>query len=181
MKVSYRILFCILLVIMVYGISSRPWYRNLQAQVRQQTTVSPGKQGPRVIRDNAEKQRVKYESLKKGMVMLRQYGLKFDPSLLTLENWRELLKDDLDSMPELKRDWYARGKIEGVIIADNLYLDEYVEATGDTFILARNIISEGTNPTIVTKGHDLYYYPIESGTMRRVIAVSERTSRGYKS
>jgi len=98
---------------------------------------------------------------KKGRDLLLKKGVPFEPNELLESSWPKTLKAKLALMSEMQQTRVVRdGKIRGVQLADTLYLPEKVEVTGDTVILAKQVIFEGRNP--VLKGnHAVYFFPIE--------------------
>lgn len=112
-------------------------------------------------------------------ILLRK-KLPFHPDELLKSDFPKTLKKTFDAMPEFKRDWYAESEIEGVIIANNLYLPEKVKTTGDTIILVKNIVFEGSNPSVTGVGN-LYVYPIERDDLRRIRIGSNQAPQIKKS
>ena len=87
-------------------------------------------------------------------------GVPFDPDMLLEPDWREKLVPKFALMPELQQSRLGLKKLEGLQLADTLYLPERVELSGDTVILARQVIFGGNN--IVIKGpHDLHVFVVE--------------------
>jgi hypothetical protein len=77
-------------------------------------------------------------------------------------------------MPEMQETRVVSERIKGVYMADTLYLPEKVELTGDTVILANQVIFEGRNAVI--KGHhSVYFFPaIIEGVLGSTLEVAIR-------
>jgi len=97
------------------------------------------------------------ESFKSGRNLLSAHGVPFDPDLLLKRDWKKQLAPAILQMPEFKETRKGASKLEGVQIADALYLPEKVELTGDTVILSNQLLFAGKNAEI--KGpHDLHIF-----------------------
>jgi hypothetical protein len=73
--------------------------------------------------------------------------------------WKELIGAKLAQMPEMQRARRLGNRLKGVQLADVLYLPEKVELTGDTVILANQVIFEGRHG--VLKGnYNVYFFPV---------------------
>jgi hypothetical protein len=106
------------------------------------------------------------EQFKKGRDLLAKKGVPFEPNDLLEPGWRKKLKPKFAQMPELQETRVLRQRqIKGVQLADTLYLPERLEITGDTLILAKQVIFEGRNP--VLKGnYAVYVFPVDiDGTL----------------
>src|SRR4051794_36691245 len=100
-------------------------------------------------------------NFKRGHDMLRERGVPFDPDNLLDEDWRDKVVPKFAEMPEMQVSRRLGDRLEGVQLADILYLPEKVELTGDTVILARQIVFEGRHAVI--KGHgNVYFFPAEA-------------------
>jgi hypothetical protein len=114
----------------------------------------------------------KRESFKSGRDLLHKYGVPFDPDLLLEPGFKKKLAPMFAAMPEFRETRLVGKQIEGVQLADTLFLPEKVELTGDTVILANNLIFSGRN--VVIKGpHDLHFF-----AMGRVQSVDLGAQRG---
>jgi hypothetical protein len=106
----------------------------------------------------------KRESFKSGRDLLRKHGVPFDPDLLLEPGFKRKLAPTLAAMREFHESRLVGKQIEGVQLADTLFLPETVELTGDTVIIANQLIFSGKN--VVIKGpHDLHFFamgPIQS-------------------
>jgi hypothetical protein len=97
------------------------------------------------------------ESFKSGRDLLRKHGVPFDPDLLLEPGFKKRLAPAFAAMREFKESRLVGKQIEGVELADTLFLPEKVELTGDTVIIANQLIFSGKNPVI--KGpHDLHFF-----------------------
>lgn len=107
----------------------------------------------------AERQARMIEDFKPARDLLLKKGVPFEPELLLSTSWKELLASKLAKVPEMQRVRRLGRQIKGVQMADVLYLPEKVELTGDTVIIANQVIFEGHNA--VLKGtHNVYFFPV---------------------
>lgn len=107
----------------------------------------------------------KRESFKSGRDLLRKHGVPFDPDLLLEPGFKKRLAPTFAAMREFHESRLVGKQIEGVEIADTLFLPERVELTGDTVIIANQLIFSGKN--VVIKGpHDLHFFAM--GPMQAV-------------
>jgi hypothetical protein len=113
----------------------------------------------RLRQTNSPEQRERLrENFRRGRNLLLDKGIPFDPEELLDPRWQEKLRSRFDLMPEMHEIRVVGNRINGVHLADTLYLPEKVELTGDTVILANQVIFEGTNAVI--KGHySVYFFP----------------------
>ncbi len=101
----------------------------------------------------------KRESFKSGRELLLAHRVPFDPDTLLDRDWKRKLEPAFAIMPEFQEVRQGGKKIEGVQLADTLYLPESIELTGDTIIIARQLVFSGKN--VVIKGpHDLHFFPL---------------------
>ena len=92
--------------------------------------------------------------------LLEEKGVPFDPEVMLKDSWKEDLAPVLDQMPEMQTSRAVGDRMEGVQMADALFLPEKVKLTGDTIIIARKVVFEGRNALL--KGpHNIYYFPLE--------------------
>jgi hypothetical protein len=104
-----------------------------------------------------EARRQNFES---GRKLLLQKDVPFNPDDLLDDQWTKNLKSTLDGMPEMHQTRYERAPLNGLYMADTLYLPEKVEITGHTLIVANYVVFEGKNPSI--KGNfDLHFFPTQ--------------------
>lgn len=109
-------------------------------------------------RDEREMRIQRFEPAKK---LLQEKGVPFEPEAMLQDNWKEELAPLLDQIPDMHISRAIGNRMEGVQMADALYLPEKVKLTGDTIIIARKIVFEGHNA--VLKGpHNIYYFPLET-------------------
>ena len=105
------------------------------------------------------------ERLQKNFKTSRDLLLKkrvpFKPNDLLEPGWRKKLKPEFAQMPEMQETRVIRQKqIRGVHLADTLYLPEKLEITGDTVILANQIIFEGRN-AVLKGNYSVSFLPVE--------------------
>jgi hypothetical protein len=100
----------------------------------------------------------KRESFKAGRELLLKRGVPFDPDVLLEGDWQAKLAPAFAAMPEFQEVREGTERMEGVHFADTLILPEYVELTGDTVMIARELVFLGKKVTI--KGpHSLTLFP----------------------
>lgn len=139
------------------------------------TSVSGNQQQSSLRRDqNREKIEKKKASFKSGRDLLLKHGVPFDPDLLMEPGFQKRLAPVFAKMPEFRETHVLGKQMKGVQLADTLFLPKNVELTGDTVIIANNMIFSGKKPVI--KGpHDLHFFalgPVLSVNM------NARTGRG---
>jgi hypothetical protein len=98
---------------------------------------------------------------KKTKDLLIKKGVPFDPDILMTPNWRKTLAPQFEQMPEMQEVKIGPGRLKGVQMAHTLYLPEKVELTGDTVILARNVVFEGRDAIIKGWSYSIALYPID--------------------
>ena len=92
---------------------------------------------------------------------LEEKGVPFDPEILLEPDGTAAVRLVADQIPEIRENRVLDGNVKGVQIADTLFLPEKVELTGDTLLLAKRVVFEGTNVHI--KGnYNIYFMPLES-------------------
>jgi hypothetical protein len=101
----------------------------------------------------------------KGRHMLLKKGVPFEPDMLIRPRGPKALEKFFATMPEMYLVRSEGKYLQGVYLADTLYLPEQVETLGDTFILVRHLVFEGLNPIIRGTG-SLYVYPLVSQERR---------------
>jgi hypothetical protein len=120
-----------------------------------------------------EKRQRLRENFRRGRELLLEKGVPFEPEELLDPGWQKNLRAKFAQMPEMQETrviW--TGQIQGVHLADTLYLPEKVEVTGDTVILANQVIFEGRDAVI--KGHHaVYFFPV---TTEGVLGTSLETA-----
>jgi hypothetical protein len=106
----------------------------------------------------AQKDR-RHRGFKSARELLLQYKVPFDPDDLLEHDWRRKLQQTLDSMPEMKEVRYETRPLSGVYIADTLYLPEHVAIAGDTVMIVRYLVFEGSKP-VMAGPHALHMFKI---------------------
>ncbi|HEY3580326.1 MAG TPA: hypothetical protein VGK82_07260 [Pyrinomonadaceae bacterium] len=146
-----RLLICMVTAIVVMAMAF--WPKHL-------TLVSGNQQQSSSTRDqNREKIEQKKASFKSGRDLLLKHGVPFDPDLLMEPGFQKRLAPVFANMPEFRETHVAGKQMRGVQLADTLFLPENVELTGDTVIIANNIIFSGKHAVI--KGpHDLHFFAL---------------------
>ena len=100
------------------------------------------------------------KNFKPGRDMLLKKGVPFDPDDLLDPDWREKVAPKFSGMAEMQVTRRLGKRLKGAQLADTLYLPEQVELTGDTVILARQVVFEGRH--VVIKGnYNVYIFPAE--------------------
>ena len=140
------------------------------------TSVSGNQQPSPSTREQKQQEvETKRESFKSGRDLLRKHGVPFDPDLLLEPGFKKKLALTFAAMPEFRESRLVGKQIEGVQLADTLFLPEVVELTGDTVIIANHLIFSGKN--IVIKGpHDLHFFAM--GPVQSVDLGAQRGGRG---
>jgi hypothetical protein len=101
------------------------------------------------------------QQFKKGRELLLKKGVPFEPNDLLEPDFRKKLKPKFAEMREMQETRVVRQRqIKGVQLADTLYLPEKVEVTGDTVILANQVIFEGRN-AVLKGNHAVYFFPVD--------------------
>src|SRR5688572_7741220 len=101
------------------------------------------------------------QQFKKGRELLLKKGVPFEPNDLLEPDFRKKLKPKFAEMREMQETRVIRQKqIKGVQLADTLYLPEKVEITGDTVILANQVIFEGRN-AVLKGNHAVFFFPVD--------------------
>jgi hypothetical protein len=110
--------------------------------------------------------------------LLLQKNVPFDPEALLRSNWKAAIQGQLSNMPEMQETRVLGSRLSGAQLGDTLYLPERVQITGDTIILANNVIFEGQNPVI--KGpHNIYFFPIHrEGVIGTTLAAAMQKRSG---
>jgi hypothetical protein len=124
------------------------------------TSVSGNQQQSSSMRDqNRERIEQKKASFKSGRDLLLKHGVPFDPDLLMEPGFQKRLAPVFAKMPEFRETHVVGKQMKGVQLADTLFLPENVELTGDTVIIANNMIFSGKKAVI--KGpHDLHFFAL---------------------
>ncbi|HJQ26032.1 MAG TPA: hypothetical protein VKA60_19090 [Blastocatellia bacterium] len=125
---------------------------------------------------------VRQERFQSAREMLLQKKVPFDPELLLSPDWKRSLSPTLKQMPEMQTSFYQTAPLDGVYLADTLYLPEHVELAGETIILANRVIFEGTD-VLVRGHHTIYLYPVQrigvmGTTLKELREASGPLSRG---
>lgn len=99
-----------------------------------------------------------------GANLLRGRGVPFDPNLLLENRWPETLATMFAQMSEMQETRYVAGPIQGVEMADILYMPEKVRVTGDLVILANHLVFEGTD-VLIKGNYNVAIFPAEKVTI----------------
>lgn len=111
----------------------------------------------------------------KGRQMLLDKNVPFDPDFLIRPKGAKVLLDKyFPKMAEMQSTLTVRGELQGVYMADTLYLPEHAIIAGPTVILVRNLVFEGQAPSITGIGPS-YIFPLVSIKKR----VMDNASHGY--
>lgn len=138
----------------------------------------PSARPPLALQDsNQEDFDPKREAFKSGRDLLIKKGVPFEPNVLLESNWREQIAPVVGQMPEMSEVRRAPEKLSGVHIADTLYVPEQVQLTGDTVILARQLVFEGRN-VLIKGNHAIHVFPIESEKLANFAADGRGRKRG---
>jgi hypothetical protein len=93
-----------------------------------------------------------------------QAARSLDISGLTGPNWRADHARTFAKMPELRTTAKPTGLLSGTIVAGTINLPATIELSGDTTILARQLVFEGRDIRITARGHHLRVLPIDTVT-----------------
>ncbi len=96
--------------------------------------------------------------------LLMEKGIPFDPEVLMSRDWPRRLAPVFAQMPEMQQVRYLVKPLSGVQLADTLYLPEKVQVTGDTVIVAKNLVFEG-NDVLVKGNYHISIFPAEEVTV----------------
>src|SRR5262249_20811581 len=96
--------------------------------------------------------------------LLRRKGVSFEPEALLQDGWQETLAPAFAQMPEMREVRYLAKPLDGVELADTLYLPEKVQVTGDLVILARHLVFEG-HDVLIKGNHNISLFPAEEVTV----------------
>ncbi|MEW6211453.1 MAG: hypothetical protein AB1631_24015 [Acidobacteriota bacterium] len=114
-------------------------------------------------KQQAEAQRL-FEARKRDFEPVRRLliekGVPFDPDVLLSQDWPARLAAVFAQMPEMQEVRYHKGSVKGVMLAKTLYLPEKNEMTGDTIIIAENIVFEG-NKAVIRGHHSIHFLPFK--------------------
>ncbi len=125
--------------------------------------LSPAERGAQMIED-----------FKPARELLQKKGVPFEPGLLMSPRWKELLAPRLAQMAEMRQVRRLGKRIKGALLADVLYLPEKVELTGDTVILANQVIFEGRKAVLKGNYH-VYFFPVVTeGVLGTTLEVAMR-------
>jgi hypothetical protein len=126
------------------------------------------------VTEAQQKKEMRRENFKRSRDLLLQKQVPFDPEELLKDGWKKRLAPVFAQMPEMQMVRYGGNQLEGVQLADTLYLPEKVEITGDTVILAKKVVFEGRHP-IIKGNHSMSFLPTEmEGVIGTTLAVATR-------
>lgn len=117
--------------------------------------------------------RIKQTRFESARNMLMNAAVPFEPAVLLLPDWRERISP----MPAMRGVIHITTALNGVYIADTLYLPKHVVVTGETVILVKHLIFVSENTEIVAP-HGLHLFPVET---LGVLDMSEYTARNSSS
>lgn len=121
------------------------------------------------------------EKFKKGRELLQKKGVPFDPNELLEPDWRKRLKPTFAQMREMQETRVVRqAQLKGVQLADTLYLPEKVEISGDTVILANQVIFEGRN-AVLKGNYGVHFFAVDvDGVLGTTLEVAVAQQGGPK-
>ncbi|HWN08034.1 MAG TPA: hypothetical protein VNO50_01940 [Pyrinomonadaceae bacterium] len=117
--------------------------------------------------------RVKQRKFESARNMLMNAAVPFEPAVLLLPDWRERISP----MPAMREVIHITATLNGVYIADTLYMPKRAVVTGETVILVKHLIFVSENTEIVA-AHGLHLFPVET---LGVLDASEYISRNNSS
>ncbi len=136
-----------------------------------------GRLGRRAFPNEQQERELRRESFKSSRELLNKHGVLFDPNILLEGDWKKKLAPSLALMREFQDVREGGQKMEGVQLADTLLLPERVELTGDTVVIARQLVFLGKNP-IIKGPHDLSFFPMEAPLTLDSLETSRRKLSG---
>lgn len=125
----------------------------------------------------AEKQALKKRTFERADLLLRSKNVPFDPAVLLERDWPKQLEPLFAGMPEMQEVRYLNDPLQGVQLADTLYLPERVEVAGNTVILVRHLVFEGNDVVIKGNYHISIFPAHDVGVLGATLPRHLRTTR----
>lgn len=131
---------------------------SLSIRPKEASTQNQGRQIP----ENVRQAKIKYAkaiapSLRKIRKLLHEANVPLQAGDVLSYDWYKRVSLYTGIVPDLRKTKTGNDKMKGVHVADTLVLPEKVEITGDTLIIARQVVFSGKN--IVIKGnYDLHFF-----------------------
>jgi hypothetical protein len=94
--------------------------------------------------------------------LLQRKGVPFDPEVLLQKDWQKTLAPLFAQMPEMQEVRYVDKSLQGVELADTLYLPEKIEVTGDLVIVAKYLVFEGSD-VLIKGNYNISFFPAVMG------------------
>ena len=101
---------------------------------------------------------IKKRNFEIGNNLLQRKGVPFDPEVLLQDDWPKTLAPVFAQMPEMQTVRYVEKPLEGVELADTLYLPEKIQVTGDLVIVANHLVFEGSN-VLINGNYNISLFP----------------------
>ncbi|HEX5735632.1 MAG TPA: hypothetical protein VF131_22585 [Blastocatellia bacterium] len=109
--------------------------------------------------------------------LLQRKGVPFNPEVLLQNDWPKTLAPVFAQMPEMQTVRYVEKSLQGVELADTLYLPEKIQVTGDLVIVARHLIFEG-NDVLIKGNHNISIFPAGEVTVMGETLPRRLSNRG---
>ncbi len=167
------LLVCLIASLIWSGMPASTTYHNQVAAQQQASpdrtkgSLSPSERHARMV-----------ENFKPARDLLEQKGVPFEPEVLLNPNWQKHLALKFALMPEMQMVRRLGKRFKGVQLADILYLPEKVELSGDTVILANQVIFEGRD-AVIKGNYNVYFFPaVTEGVLGTTLQAAMNEQRG---
>src|SRR5947209_6731084 len=130
-----RIILCVVLLVL-WQVVAVSHIHDSKPSARQQSNTDTNS----AINKKQGAHKSKAGSFETTKALLDNKGLPIDMEALMAPDWRENLAQSFGQIPEMQAVRYEPEPLEGVVIADTIYLPEKVELAGDTVILVKHLI-----------------------------------------
>ena len=121
---------------------------------------------------------LKKRAFEPALKILQHERIKFDPKLLLDDDWRAKIAPGLANIPEMKAIVQVGEQMGGVYFAGTLLLPERVTLTGDTVILAHELVPTDEDSLInITGPYGLFIFVI--GDTKQYQAMRRRTTSDF--
>jgi hypothetical protein len=123
----------------------------------------PSETNPMNLSNNQIRDLQKRSAVVRGVVeMFRQSEVGIDAFLLFSKNWKILLRETFGQIPDMRVDRsITTNELQGLFIANRLYLPDNVRLTGDTVILA-NEVRFGGNSVNIKGPHAIHFFVVNA-------------------
>lgn len=157
-KTLFSVILVVVMVLQCVGISATD-VTDHKAETPQQITRQ--EMLARQEAYNQARLEARKRDLEPARRLLMEKGVPFDPEVLLSQNWPARLAAVFAQMPEMQETRYHKTDVKGVMLAKTLYLPEKNLMTGDTIIIAENIVFEG-NKAVIRGNHSIHFLPFKT-------------------